>query len=232
MDSGLIFDLAVLAILLGFAVFGCIRGFSKMTVGFVSVIGALLLAWLLHPIVAGWFTDWGLEDFFKRTISANVDIDSLATQLENSELIAGTGIKLPKVILDWLAANNTPEAFAAAGVATLSEFLVVFFARTIVKGLAFLAVFVVVAIVLAIVMALFKKLNKIPVFGLLDRGLGLALGLIIGAVVVWGIMLLLMFIGLSGKVPEFADALERSAIGSWMYNHNILISLINSIQGK
>ncbi len=62
MTDGLIVGLVVLAVLIGFAIYGGVKGFAGVILGLASWVIALLLTWRLYPIVANWFVNWGMRD--------------------------------------------------------------------------------------------------------------------------------------------------------------------------
>ncbi len=319
MTSSMIIDLVALAIIIGFAIYGGIKGFAATVLGVLSWGIGLLLTWRLYPLVAKWLVNAGLRDTlqtffaeklkldrFKDIINASVGsliganglegldgiigaegiakletllaangleattaglealsgedfvsgmggLAALATLsgvslagletnglsalgvLQNIQQAQGTAtlsaLKLPKFLLKWLAEHNTPEQYARYGVDNLGDYVGVYVADVTVNIIAVLLTFVVITVVLRLLVALFEKVNDIPAIGRVNTFLGVISGVFMGLMVIWLILTLLTFLGITTKLEAVMEAMDASRLCSFLNNKNPLLKLIESAIG-
>ncbi len=92
--------------------------------------------------------------------------------------------------------------------------------------LGMVLVFVVVLLVIKLLVAILNIMAKMPGLKEINRGGGLILGLLKGAIVVLIILAVTTpFIG-TNPTHMFSVYVTESQFGSWLYNHNVLVWLI------
>ena len=319
MTDGLIVDLVVLAVLIGFAIYGGVKGFAGVILGLASWVIALLLTWRLYPIVANWFVSWGMRDalavFFedklkldalKGVVNQSVGMmvttggvaslksllgsegaialaDFLAESgipgtaeglagLSGSELVAGLGglaavatltgmplpefsaegmngletlqslknlqgtrflesMKLPKFLVNWLGEHNTPENYEKYGVDNLGDYTGVYAADVVVKIAAILVTFIVLAVALRLLCLLFEKLNDIPAIGKVNRTLGVIAGIAMGLIVIWLLLFVMSFLGVTTVLQPVSDAIDASKLGSLLFRIDPFMAFLQTVAG-
>ncbi len=319
MTSSLIIDLVALAIIIGFAIYGGIKGFAATVLGVLSWGIGLLLTWKLYPIVAGWLVKSGLRDTIWQALDKKLNLarfadivnvsvagmisadglDGLAGILGSEgvaslqSLLAAQGIeasaagladfsgdafvsgmgglaalatlsgvslagleteglsaldvlqniqqaqgadtlsalKLPKFLIKWLTEHNTPEAYAEFGVDNLGDYVGVYVANVAINIIAVLITFIVITLILRLLVALFEKINEVPAIGRINTFLGIVSGVFMGLMVIWLILTLLTFLGITTSLEAVVEAIDGSKLCSFLNRTNPLLALIKTAAG-
>ena len=208
--TGIIIDLVLICILLSFAAFGRIRGFSSMIINVFSIIIALAIAIAFTKPVTSYVKDHTkIDDKLKSKISTSLPLSETDVGIKPDE-------KLPKKLQEYIIetsnkAEKTKEETLDVVSTELSDKIL-----TICVGLS---IFLVVRAILLIVKLLSNFIKKIPVIGTIDRTGGLICGIIEGLVILY-----ILFSVLSIVAPIISEnilkAIDQSYIAKYIYNHN------------
>ncbi len=179
-----LFDLAMLGILIGCAAYYAHKGFLASLVSFfgtvLSIVVAVLLARYLAPVVFDHLLRPGLEARVTEAISGQ----ALTTV---ADVLRSVLDFLPEAVIEAVAASvGTTVDFAAAEV---SSQLVTQVVQPFVVPLLILLLFLILFLLLRFVVFLLGKLlsgvNKLPVVGTLNGALGAVMGVLLGVLYVF-----------------------------------------------
>lgn len=195
MSSYIIFDLAILAILVLFAVHGWHRGlilslFSLLAV-LVALVGAILLSNLWAPAVSQWLQPKlaptvvsTVETVLSENISSTASESSLFQVLEEADLPLGLGQYLPDLRNNGVW-SDPGSAGESTWVAALSQSLTVRLADTIAKNGLFVLCFVLILILWKLLARALNLVAKLPGLKTLNKLCGFVFGVLRGALLLF-----------------------------------------------
>lgn len=223
-----IVDGTVIFLLVWYIAKGWHRGFARTVVSMFRWVIAILLAWKLYGYVADFLRQIGVQAKLAASFGAHIQAPAQAGVSEAIQFIEG--LMLPGAIKDGMIGNNNYEAYSALGANSFGEYVGIFLANIVVNALAVLLVLVAALLLLRIFSKLLGFINDIPIIGMGNRILGLAVGAVSGFCVIeiW----MLIFTMLSTGQNVFTDlvlAIERSTVAVWFYNGNHIVQGIMKI---
>ncbi|NLC88194.1 MAG: CvpA family protein [Clostridiaceae bacterium] len=215
----IIIDLIIIAIVGICVFFGYKKGLTKSVIKILSFIIAIAVAAILFKPVSNIIIDnTQIDETIKQSVVNIVKEDVK----ENGEVKEDTD--LPKTMVEYInksvetAVQDTKETIvenAANGIAVTS----------INVGVAIL-LFIIVRVLLIFVSALSKIITDLPIIKQFDKTGGLLYGLVKSLVIILVIFALISFIspliGETGIITE----INKSFIGSILYNNNLLLKII------
>jgi len=215
----IIIDLIIVGIL-GFSIFlGYQKGLTKCVIKILSFIIAVVVAAILFKPVSNFIIEkTQIDDNIKQSVINLVgdDIQSDGKVKEDSNL--------PKAMVNYInqtVENAVEEAkdnivpVVAEGIST----------TTINVGVAIL-LFIVVRIALIFVSALSKIITDLPIIKQFDKTGGILYGLLRALVVIFVLLALISLISPMIEQTGIIVAINKSFIGSILYNNNILLNIV------
>lgn len=228
MNFGL--DIAVLAVLLLFAILGAKKGLIKSCADFLGALIAMIGA----GIFSGPAAEWVYVTFFRTSLMEK--ITTAITGLEEAEAVHTVFEDFPGVIQRALAAAGITEGSVltqlqgtaldvAEGITdALSPMLI-----GLIRVLAMVVLFILLLVVIRAVAALLSGLFELPVLHGLNRLLGAVFGVLMAVIVIWVVLACvqvftpLLTLEMQSHVTE---ALENSAFSGVLYQLNPAYILI------
>lgn len=212
MNMGIVVDiLFLLVILLGFY-FGMKRGFFRSVFDLAATVAALIIATWFSGIVAHGFYYEVLREPMVRQITESLATSSSGNGAEAAlsalpELFTGA-LNFYGVTADTLnsAIANATGSAAEAAVAVMAPVII-----SVLKSLFSLVIFVILLVILRIVSELLSRIFRLPVLNQLDKGLGSALGLAQGLVIVFLLCFSVQVLSYLFS-PEWQQALNDSRV--------------------
>ena len=203
-----ILDLVVIGLIVLGAFSGHKRGLVGIVVSFISLILALVLAFVLQSTVANALYDSGLGKSVSGIVEDN--INQMIKEKKNVEdSFYGTII----------SNVTTPEQVSQAS-QTVTMFIM--------KGISFIAIFLVVKLICYILQMVLNLVFNLPILSSIN-GIG---GTIIGALsVILKIWILLAILSFIAPLPMFAsieEYIDQTFVIKLLYNYNFIVSIIKS----
>lgn len=217
----IIIDAIILGILVLCIALGYRKGLTGSLLKIVSFVLALVIAFVLFKPVSNFIidkTDWdeNLEQGIRDTILSGDKQEEKVSEEENQNM--------PSVMLDYInktVENAGNEAKEAVADATARQVAVM-----IINAGVWFALFLVARIILIFVKGLTKIITSLPIIKQFDKLGGIIYGLVEAFVVIYAILAVLSFISPVVSGTGILDAVQKSFIGSVMYNNNLLLKLI------
>ena len=215
MDTSLIADIVLVALLFLFAVYGLARGFASQLLGFLGGIICFVLAIMLAGQAQVFLQNtFGLTNtiskFYVENLPKVFDNNMLNMTLEELQSYVGSNWGVPQFILKLLVdllKGGVPNTTLV--IDTLAPALAYY--TSVVAG--FIFIYIVLRILLAIVVKFIGNIAKVPVIGLFDRLLGMALGLVKGLITVLIVLSIINVLPFS-FMTDIKIAIENSKITS------------------
>lgn len=217
----IIIDAIILGILVLCIALGYRKGLTGSLLKIVSFVLALVIAFVLFKPVSNFIidkTDWdeNLEQGIRDTILSSNKQEEKVSEEENQNM--------PSVMLDYInktVENAGNEAKEAVADATARQVAVM-----IINAGVWFALFLVARVILIFVKGLTKIITSLPIIKQFDKLGGIIYGLVEAFVVIYAILAVLSFISPVVSGTGILDAVQKSFIGSAMYNNNLLLKLI------
>lgn len=226
MSGSTIVTLVAIGIIALFAIVGTVVGFAKTFIKTFGTIFAIILAIVLCSKVATLFENWfGMISFFSGKMSALVDniFGTEVTSLTLSEVAADNTLITSSNRVSVLFANIILRVIdsGAPETATVGSVLAETFGYYVSIIICAVAIFIIVKIIFWIIGKIIGKLHKFKPFGVVDRLLGFALGLIQGLLWVQILSAVIGFIPI-GFFQEVSGYISESGFITFVNKVNVI----------
>lgn len=235
-----ILDIAVILLFVLAILIGIKRGFIKTAVRLVGCILAVVIAFSLGRVIAGWAYDSFLAPVVKEQIVANVPsadtqalkdgIDAALEQLPGFVRNAvDNSIGDPAQIVDALEGELEGNAESIA--ATVSDKVVRPVAAAMLQMICFFILFIILMIVVIILSCVINKVFKLPVLKQANGVLGGVLGAVEGVLWVLVAVTVIQLVASSAAPDSFISAqnLQDSLLVSKLAEINPITSMFHSL---
>lgn len=220
----IIVDLIILGILVLCIALGYHKGLTGSLLKIVSFVLALVIAFVLFKPVSSFIinnTNW--DENLEQGIRDSILKDNNNSNA-NNKVDEDSNKGIPTVMLEYInksvedAGNTAKEAIVDSTARDVSV--------TIINAGVWIGLFFVSKILLFFVKGLMKFITSIPLIKQVDKTGGIFYGIIEALIVIYGLLAIVSFV--SPLVSNFGiiTAIQKSFIGSIMYNNNLLLKLI------
>ena len=139
------------------------------------------------------------------------------------------GADIPDIFKELLAVNNNSEIYEELGVKSFAQYVGTFLAKLIINIVSYLGVFLIVTIILRAVIFALDIVAEIPVFGLINRLAGGAVGFAGALIIAWllFVAVTLLYTTVIGK--DIYETIQASGILKFLYDHNPIMGMATKI---
>ena len=225
MDINYLF-IAVIVLFLYMIIRGYTKGFLRIAVTFLGMIVILMAVKRITPYVSEYIiNNTGAYTSVKEKITerfeqANSQYDN--TIQTNQELTINS-YDLPDLLKNKLIINNTKEMYKILVVELFEEYVSAYLAKTAVKAMAFVILFVVFIVAFKILLSVVDLISRIPIIKGINKTAGALLGLIESLLITWVFFIIVvMFMGNESGYSLIA-MISESKFLSFLFNSNILM---------
>lgn len=187
-------DIGVCAVVLIFAIVGCFRGFLKTLLGLFSTIVTIVIAVLLSKLFNGWFESWfGLNSALSGALHPSIEGEC------SDGVISGVLLIFAQIVMKGYDITDSSVVSSPDFIDAFSNSL----GTILGTAITVVILFILLRILVFILSIIIEKITSINLVGKIDKGLGLLLGIIKGALVVFlifGVVYLL-----SPIIPGLSD---------------------------
>lgn len=223
-------DLAVLAIILAFAIVGLTRGFIFTIFRLFSFFASIIISIKLYPVMASVLMKTALFTSIKHSIFINLmkQSPSLVTQADGAAKQAAAGsvinhLKLPEFFKQTLIAK-LPNPSQFLDVSKIMDMVSNELASVVISIISLVLIYILVRIGLAFLQTLLKGIAKLPVFKQMDKLGGFAFGALEGLLTIYIVFSVLMLFNANPAFKTVFDALDASVLAKYFYQNNFIIS--------
>lgn len=212
----IIIDIVIVAIIALCLFLGYRRGLTGSLLKILSFVLAIVIAFILFKPVSNLVinhTNW--NDSLKTSIEQFIT-EKTSTPEEKSSL--------PQVIVDYIDETMAQSVNEAKEVAIENTAQSV--TNLIVNAGVWIAVFIIARILLIFIKFITALIAKLPVIKQFDKLGGILYGILEAFVILYVLLAIISFIAPMINNAEFIDALNKSFIGSMLYNNNILLKIL------
>lgn len=212
----IIIDIVIVAIIALCLFLGYRRGLTGSLLKILSFVLAIVIAFILFKPVSNLVinhTNW--DDSLKTSIEQFIT-EKTSTPEEKSSL--------PQVIVDYIDETMAQSVNEAKEVAIENTAQSV--TNLIVNAGVWIAVFIIARILLIFIKFITALIAKLPVIKQFDKLGGILYGILEAFVILYVLLAIISFMAPMINNAEFIDALNKSFIGSMLYNNNILLKIL------
>lgn len=223
-----ILEIVVAVIIVVCALKGLKDGLILSVCSFVTLFLAIAITQIATPGVSSALrTNEDIVSFLTQQVD-NVLFDS-----DEREVISGDndmntieGLNIPKVMKEELITNNVQKTYKALGVTSLSEYISLYVAYSIINCIAYIVVFLAAIAVLKIIIHALNVVSKLPVIHTLNKLGGLAIGGIEGVLIIWIVFVGIMLFSSTDFGTVLYDQINKSSWLSYLFDNNLILNAI------
>lgn len=215
----IIIDLIVLGLILICVFFGYRKGLTKCVIKILSFVIALVVAFVLFKPVSNFVIDnTTLDDNIRNSIAQVVQDDVSETGEVKEES------NLPQAMVDYINEEiaNTVEQTKETIVNTVADQI----SKIAVNACVAIGLFIIARIALMFVSALSSLITDLPIIKQVDKTGGIIYGLVEALLILFIIFAIISFISPMIENSGLIVAINKSILGSVLYNNNLLLNII------
>lgn len=210
----IIIDLVIVGIIALCVIIGYAKGLTGALIKIVSFVLSLVIAFILYTPISNYIiNNTQIDDMIETTIKSSI--------IKNDEEQAKE--QMPTVITDYI--NQKVEEASNAVKENVVNSTAQEVSHTIVRAGTWIILFVIARIALIVLKYITAIIARLPVIKQFDKLGGIIYGLLEGLVITYFALALISFITPMTK-GNLSDSINKSYIGSSMYNNNLLLKII------
>ena len=215
----IIIDLIIVGILLLCVFLGFKRGLTGSILKILSFVIAIIIAALLFKPVSNFVIEnTKIDDKIEESILGVVE-----NQVEETGKVE-ENTNLPNAMVEYI--NESVEKAAQDAKTTIVQNTAHDITIIIINAGVAIILFILVKIALIFVKAISNLITDLPVIKQVDKTGGIIYGIVEGLVIIFLLLAILSFIAPLIEQTGIITVLNKSFIGSILYNNNILLKII------
>lgn len=215
----IIIDLIILAIILLCVILGYKKGLTKCIIKILSFVIALAVAFVLFkPISTLIIKNTTIDDNIRNSI-INLVQDDIE---ENGKISEETN--LPKSMVEHI--NESIQNSVNETKMTVVNTVATEISTGVVNVCVAIGLFIIARIALIFVSALSSIITDLPLIKQFDKAGGLIYGLVKSLLIIFIIFAVISFISPMIESSGIIEAINKSIVGSVLYNNNLLLKII------
>lgn len=210
---GLIFDIAIVAII-ALNVFICYKkGLVKLAVGLIAVLASIILAVILYKPVSNLVIEnTQIDENIENAIIKNFTTETEETSEEDNGFIK----YIEKYVDDAVNKTKNEVVIEAAGTIALK----------VINIVVILAIFIIARIVLILLTFIADMITELPILKQFNEVGGILYGVIKALLIIYVILAILFFIVYTTGNTTISEAITNSYVTKFFYNNNLLLTII------
>lgn len=208
-----IIDLIIVAVIAICIIIGYVRGLTGCLIKILSFVLSLVIAFILFVPVSNFVIEnTQIDENLEKSIREMLISDNKSSEKEMPTAMSDYINKKAEEIVD-----NAKEEVVNATARDISQ--------TIVKAGTWIALFIVARIALIFLKLITSLISKLPVIKQCDKLGGIIYGVLEGLLITYFALAVISFITpITNK--NLSENINKSYLGSQMYNHNLLLKII------
>lgn len=208
-----IIDLIIVAVIAICIIIGYVRGLTGCLIKILSFVLSLVIAFILFVPVSNFVIEnTQIDENLEKSIREMIISDNKSSEEEMPTAMSDYINKRAEEIVD-----NAKEEVVNATARDISQ--------TIVKVGTWIALFIVARIALIFLKLITSLISKLPVIKQCDKLGGIIYGVLEGLLITYFALAVISFITpITNK--NLSENINKSYLGSQMYNHNLLLKII------
>ena len=221
-------DIAVVLILVFFLFKGISQGFVKSCLGFLPLVGALILTNKCYPVLSGLIRNTSVYKYLQGNVYKTIGLEKTDLLLNNniSHSKAIEGLELPNFLKKGLVENNNSVVYNILGVEDFGEYIASYIANACINVICVISIFLILFALIKIIIGALDLVSRLPILSFFNKTLGAFSGLSQGILFIWIIGLVLVFFHSNPSFVPFFNSLYKSNVAILFYENNLLMFMI------
>ncbi len=220
--------IAVIGILIVFALIGLKRGLIQTIFTTFSLIVSILAAIFISPVLHGMLLDNAkVTAFVTEKVNSAMELSALSDQLPDTNDYVNA-ISIPDNLKTVLSEKLSDSTYYDAAKEKISDRTCAFIVALVLYAFSYVAVFIVMLILLAIIGKMLNIISKLPLIKQANKLAGLLLGLLQGLLIVWTLFVVLTMLSSTALGKTGVDMINQNDFLSFLYNKNFLMNFLTS----
>lgn len=250
-----VLTIIVLSIFLLFTFIGYKRGLIKSVFKLILSVVAIVLAYLLTPLVSGFlYEKTSIDDAIGKKVYSIIEeiaenqvkeeleetfqevdpelveeLTDLALSVEPSrstQIDIIRKMKLPKFMTDAIISNNNDEMREELGAEDFYKYLAYYISYMVTNAIAFVVTFVIMLVIANLIYFAAGIVSKLPIVGGIDKLGGIIFGLAEALLITWVIFVVATIFVNTSFGANIHEQIDESAFLSFLDKKNILNSVV------
>lgn len=224
-------DLCILAILLIFAFIGSKRGLIDAALTFFSSLGALILSFIIYPVINVILKMTPLYIHINEWINNRLSGINFGSGVQaQGRAITENITWLPQFIGETLVKNNNTEVYKVLGVQNVVDYVSISITNVVIAMLAvFITWFVLKCVLVGSLRMVGNMIAKLPVISSFNHLGGFLIGLIKGLLTFWIVTLIIPCIIAIPTYQGFETYIQTSILFKWLYENNLVVLALQQL---
>jgi hypothetical protein len=224
-------DLVILCIIILFGIIGYYTGLVKTIITLISSIVALILSFLMYPVVNTLLKLTPIYTYMNKWIGNRLTDIDFGTRLQSQGNVITNNITwLPKFMSEQIVKNNNQEVYKLLEVSNVKDYVSIYVTNIVIGMLAILITWLFLNILLAFFLKTAHALvSHLPVVSQVNKLGGGVIGIAKGLMIIWGIYLLVPIFITNPSFYKINEYMSESYLAKWLYENNMILIAFNSI---
>ncbi len=222
-------DLSVIIVVSIFGIIGYRRGFIKSILTFGTSIIALVLSFIVYPMMTMLLRITPVYTWIYQTISKKVEDISFGGGLQSQgDAITKNITWMPDILVEQVKNNNNTAMYDLLGATNIKEYISLYVTQMLMGMLALFLTWVVLKIILTTVIKLLSGIiEHLPIISTFNKQGGLCLGIIKGILMLSIVGLIIPILIEIPSIQSIYLEIQSSYLSKWLYENNLIIMVYN-----
>lgn len=222
-------DLSVIIVVSIFGIIGYKRGFIKSILTFGTSIIALVLSFIVYPMMTMLLRITPVYTWIYQTISKKVEDISFGGGLQSQgDAITKNITWMPDILVEQVKNNNNTAMYDLLGATNIKEYISLYVTQMLMGMLALFLTWVVLKIILTTVIKLLSGIiEHLPIISTFNKQGGLCLGIIKGILMLSIVGLIIPILIEIPSIQRIYLEIQSSYLSKWLYENNLVIMVYN-----
>ncbi len=222
-------DLSVIIVVSIFGIIGYRRGFIKSILTFGTSIIALVLSFIVYPMMTMLLRITPVYTWIYQTISKKVEDISFGGGLQSQgDAITKNITWMPDILVEQVKNNNNTAMYDLLGATNIKEYISLYVTQMLMGMLALFLTWVVLKIILTTVIKLLSGIiEHLPIISIFNKQGGLCLGIIKGILMLSIVGLIIPILIEIPSIQSIYLEIQSSYLSKWLYENNLIIMVYN-----
>lgn len=208
------------------------KGLILAVFDLLSWVVALILTYMLYPIVSRMLLNTPIYTSIRDGISSRLNLTEGVQDLTiwaQNEII--TSLPIPEFLQELMLQHNNPAIYQMLNVSSLEEFISSYVANIAINIMSCIIVLILVLIGLRFIAGTLNIISKLPIINSMNKLGGAAVGVLKGTIAIWIMFLGMSLMALHENHYNILLEVEESSIGLWFYQNNVILNFMSTIAG-
>lgn len=222
-------DLSVIIVVSIFGIIGYKRGFIKSILTFGTSIIALVLSFIVYPMMTMLLRITPVYTWIYQTISKKVEDISFGGGLQSQgDAITKNITWMPDILVEQVKNNNNTAMYDLLGATNIKEYISLYVTQMLMGMLALFLTWVVLKIILTTVIKLLSGIiEHLPIISTFNKQGGGCLGIIKGILMLSIVGLIIPILIEIPSIQSIYLEIQSSYLSKWLYENNLIIMVYN-----